>query len=62
MRRASQDGPLRQPALINFLGSNLNFLGFHEINIITARAGTAPGMSGIITFWEKDPEATIPLK
>ena len=33
--------------------------GFHEVKRITMPAGTAHGMSGIITFAEKDPEATI---
>ena len=60
--RASQHGPLRPPALKNSFESNLNCKGFHEINRTTARAGTARGTSGIITFWEKDPEATIDSK
>ena len=30
-----------------------------EVNIVTARAGTARGTSVIITFGEKDPEATL---
>ena len=61
MPRASQYGPLRPPALKNFFESNLNVKGFHEVNRIIARAGTARGTGEIITFEEKDPEATIYL-
>ena len=35
---------------------------FSRSQQITARAGTARGTSGIITFEEIDPEATIKLK
>ena len=59
MPRASQHGPLRLPALKYFFEINLYFKGFHEVNTITAHAGTAHGTSGIITFGEKDPEATL---
>ena len=37
------------------------FKGFHEVNRITARAGIARCTSGIMTFGEKDPEATLNL-
>ena len=33
--------------------------GFHEVNRISGRAGIVPGTNEIITFGEKDPEATI---
>ena len=59
MPRSSQRGPLRPPALKHFLKSNLNFKGFHEVNRIKARAGTARDTNGIITFLEKDLEETI---
>ena len=59
MPRASLHGPLGPPTLNNFFESNLNFEGFHKVNGITAHAGTASDTSGIITFAEKDPEATI---
>ena len=61
MRRASQLGLLRQPALKNVFESNLTFDGFHEVNRITGRAGTARDTSEIITFGEKGPEATLLL-
>ena len=57
--RASQHGPLRPPALKNFFESNFDFKGFDEVNRITARAETARGTSGIITYGEKDPEAPL---
>ena len=57
--RASHHGPLRPHALKNFFESNLNSKVFHEVYRITVRAGTAHGMSGIITFGEEDPEATL---
>ena len=53
------DGPLRPPELKKFFESNLNIEGFHEVSRIIARPGTAHGTSGIITFGEKDPEATL---
>ena len=56
---ASQHGPIRPPALKDFSESNVNFKGFHEVNRITARARTARGTSGVITFMEKDPEVAI---
>ena len=56
MPGVSQHEPLDPPALNNFFESNLNFKGFYKISRITARAGIA---RGIITFGEKDPEATI---
>ena len=59
MPRASQHGPLRPHALKSFFESNFNFKGFHKVDRITARAGTARGISGIITFGGKDPEATL---
>ena len=36
-------------------------MDLHKVNRIAARAGTARGTSGIITFGEKDLEATIIL-
>ena len=39
--RASQHGPLRQPALKNFFESSLNIKGCHEVNRITERTETA---------------------
>ena len=42
----------------NFFESKFNFKGFNEVNRITVRAGTARGTSVIITFREKDSEAT----
>ena len=59
MVRTSQHGSLPPSALKNFFESNLNFKGFLIVNRIAARAGTACGTSGIITFTEKDPEATL---
>ena len=59
MPRASQQRLLRPPALKNFFESNLNLKGFHEVNRVTAGAGTAGGTIGIITFGEKDSDATI---
>ena len=59
MQRASQQWPLRPPALKDFFESNLNFKCFHKISRITALAVTVLGRSGIITFGEKDSEATI---
>ena len=53
MPHASQLGPLRPPALKNFFESNLDFKGFHEVHRIKARAGTASGTNGIITFGER---------
>ena len=44
----------RPPTLRNFFESNLNSEGFPEVNGITVRVGTARGMSGIVTFGEKD--------
>ena len=41
------------------LREQLIYEAFHEVNIVTAHAGTASGMSGIITFGEKDPDATL---
>ena len=41
-----------------FLWEQLICKAFREVNIVTAHAGIALGMSGIITFGEKDPEAT----
>ena len=58
MPRALEHRPLRPPALKNFFESNLYFEGFHEVSGIIARVGTARGTSGVITFGEKDPEAT----
>ena len=57
--RASQHRPLHPPVLKNFFESNLYFKGFHEVNRITARAGTARGTSGMITLGEKDAETTL---
>ena len=37
----------------------LNYKASHEVNIVTARAGTASGTSGIITLGEKNPDATL---
>ena len=59
MPRAFQHGPLSPPALKNFFESNVDFKSFHQVNRITASAGTARGTSGIITHGEKDPEATL---
>ena len=59
--RASQHGLLRPHALKHFVESNLNVKDFHEINRTTARAGTASGTNGIITFGGKDLEATLQL-
>ena len=56
---ASQQGLLRQHAFENFFDSNLKMQGFHEVNRISGRAGIVPGTNEIITFGEKDPEATI---
>ena len=41
------------------LEKQLLYEAFHEVNIVTAHAGTASGKSGIITFREKDPDATV---
>ena len=41
------------------LWEQLIYKAFHEVNIVTARAETAGGTSGIITFGEKDPDATL---
>ena len=41
------------------LWEQLIYKAFHEVNIVTARAGTARGTSGIISFEEKDPDATL---
>ena len=41
------------------LWEQLNYEAFHEVNKVTARAGTASGTSVIITFGEKDPDATL---
>ena len=60
MPRASQHGPFRPPALKKFFKSNLNFKGFYKVNRITARVGNARDTSGIVTFREKHPEATLP--
>ena len=60
--RASQHRPLGPPALNIFFESNLNFKGFHEVNRVTARAWTARGTSGIITFGEKDPKVTLTMR
>ena len=53
----------RAAMLINnekVLWEQLIYKAFHKVNIVTARAGTATGTSGIITFGGKDPDATLP--
>ena len=37
----------------------LIYKAFHEVNIVTAHAGTASGTSGISTFGGKDSDATL---
>ena len=41
------------------LREQLIYKAFHEVYVVTARAGTANGTSGIMTFGEKDPNATL---
>ena len=37
------------------------YVAFYDVNRVMARAGTARGTSGIITFGKKEPEATLSI-